>query len=339
MPGEAARAELLLPEAGGPGVRTGEAARFPRASPPSVYPCPRPVSLRPLNADPARPPRDCGEGRGAADRESRPRRSIVCAEAAVPRCPWVWGHLSPTCLQATGPHWSRRKARGPRGRGGGGGRGPGGQGRGQFAAGRPRPGRPGRCWVRGQEDLMGGRPAGGQPCATQGQGHLAGGRAPGDGRCRVRGLGLLLSPEKGTGLVSPDPEPVTLNQSLQPRPVGLPTLQPWPSSSLPLPWGLGHCGWVTVPCRAQPRAPALPATPTSGAGCCSHPSGPKGPLLRTPLTPQRPAVWPQGRACCRQMGTGQGHLGASPPVWWTLASADRKLRHRDPTRVECSRAL
>lgn len=36
MPGEAARAELLLPEAGGPGPRTGEAPRFPprEASPP-----------------------------------------------------------------------------------------------------------------------------------------------------------------------------------------------------------------------------------------------------------------------------------------------------------------
>lgn len=55
MPGEAARAELLLPEAGGPGSRTGEAARFaPRASPPplglSLSPvcvCPHPVLSAP----------------------------------------------------------------------------------------------------------------------------------------------------------------------------------------------------------------------------------------------------------------------------------------------------
>lgn len=55
MPGEATRAELLLAEAGGPGSRTGEAARFaPRASPPPLCPCllclPPPAPAGPFGA-------------------------------------------------------------------------------------------------------------------------------------------------------------------------------------------------------------------------------------------------------------------------------------------------
>lgn len=71
MPGEAARAELLLPEAGGPGPRTGEAPRFPpREASPPLRPAQSPLHPLPVVPRAALPctgtltPGPCrGEGR------------------------------------------------------------------------------------------------------------------------------------------------------------------------------------------------------------------------------------------------------------------------------------
>lgn len=88
MPGEAARAELLLPEAGGPGPRTGEAAArspsrlrvslpTPLFVPSRLYPSPSPTlslyQLRPIFS--SRPP---------------PRPLSVPVPCPSPHCPLPW---------------------------------------------------------------------------------------------------------------------------------------------------------------------------------------------------------------------------------------------------------
>lgn len=88
MPGEAARAELLLPEAGGPGPRTGEAAPRspyipctpfrelpgPRSTPLFLLLNPSPTTEKPHNGALAGP-------RGSLRGLCRIPASIVCARA------------------------------------------------------------------------------------------------------------------------------------------------------------------------------------------------------------------------------------------------------------------
>lgn len=118
MPGEAARAELLLPEAGEPGPRTGEAPRFPpREASPPLRPAQSPLHPLPVvsarcpsmhrNADPRPVPR----GRaGAAGEMGGPGRACECPGLHAPLLSapelrtWVHpgprGHPPFSCLRA-----------------------------------------------------------------------------------------------------------------------------------------------------------------------------------------------------------------------------------------------
>lgn len=109
MPGEAARAELLLPEAGGPGPRTGEAPRFPpREASPPLRPAwsplrPLPVFSRlALRCTGMLPPAPCPlpAGKGGCSRVDGPGGPASAQGSVHPYC--LHRSCGPVCTPARG---------------------------------------------------------------------------------------------------------------------------------------------------------------------------------------------------------------------------------------------